>query len=149
MGEQESAIPAPAPTKDEQTIAFLAQFLQIFTGFIAPLVIYLMKRESRFVSFHAMQALLWQIIYFAVVILVMIAFFVGMLATIATQPHPPSGSQQPPAALFFLLPFIWLMFMGGWVLNLIIGIVYGIKANHGEWAAYPVIGRWARRIVGA
>ncbi len=149
MGEQEAAIPAPLPTKDEQTMAFLAQFLQIFTGFIAPLVVYLMKRESRFVSFHAMQALIWQIIYFAVVIVVFIVFFVGMFATVATQPHPPSSPQQPPAAVFLLFPLLWLMFMGGWVLNLVIGIVYGIKANRGEWAAYPVIGRWARRIVGA
>jgi uncharacterized Tic20 family protein len=149
MGEQEPAIPAPVPTKDEQTMAFLAQFLQIFSGFIAPLVIYIVKRESRFVSFHAMQALIWQIIYFAVVFLVMIVFFVGMFATILTQPHPPSGSQQPFTVAFFLFPLFWLTFMGGWVLNLVIGIVYGIKANRGEWAAYPVIGRWARRIVGA
>ena len=149
MGEQAAAIPTPGPTKDEQTLAFLAQFLQIFTGFIAPLVIYLMKRESRFVSFHAMQALLWQIIYLVVIIAVFIIAFVGAFATIMTQPQPPSGSQQPPAAVFLLFPLFWLIFMGGWVLNLVIGIVYGIKANRGEWAAYPVIGRWARRIVGA
>ncbi|MBI3669188.1 MAG: DUF4870 domain-containing protein [Acidobacteria bacterium] len=130
-------------------MAFLAQFLQIFTGFIAPLVIYVLKRESRFVSFHAMQALIWQVIYLAVVIVVFIVFFVGIFATVVTQPHPPSIPQQPPAAVFLLFPLLWLMFMGGWVLNLIIGIVYGIKANRGEWAAYPVIGRWARRIVGA
>jgi uncharacterized membrane protein len=30
--------------------------------------------------------------------------------------------------------------MGGWVLNLILGIVFAIKANHGEWAKYPLIG---------
>ncbi len=148
MGEQETLSGTPVPTKDEQTMAFLAQFLQIFTGFIAPLVIYLMKRESRFVSFHAMQALIWQIIYLAVVLVVFIVLFVGVFATVATQPHPPSSPQQPPAAVFLLFPLLWLMFMGGWVLNLIIGIVYGIKANRGEWAAYPVIGRWARRIVG-
>jgi len=30
----------------------------------------------------------------------------------------------------------------------VLGIVYGIKASKGEWAAYPVIGRWARRLAG-
>ncbi len=147
MGEQEVAISTPVPTKDEQTMAFLAQFLQIFTGFIAPLVIYLMKQESRFVSFHAMQALIWQVIYLVVVIVVIIVFFVGIFTTIATQTQPLPGSQQPPPAVFLLFPLLWLAFMGGWLLNLVIGIVYGIQANRGEWAAYPVIGRWARRIV--
>jgi uncharacterized membrane protein len=36
----------------------LAHLLQFFAGFIPPLVIYLVKRNSRFVAFHAMQALL-------------------------------------------------------------------------------------------
>ena len=43
---------------------------------------------------------------------------------------------------------LWVVFMGMFVLNLALGIVYGIKAGRGEWAAYPVIGRWAHRIVG-
>jgi hypothetical protein len=28
------------------------------------------------------------------------------------------------------------------VANLTLGIVYGIKANRGEWATYPIIGKW-------
>jgi hypothetical protein len=52
---------APAvPTSDETTLALLAHVLQIFTWWIGPLAIYLAKRDSKFVSFHAMQALLWQ-----------------------------------------------------------------------------------------
>ena len=54
-------------------MATLAQVLQIIESWIAPLVIYLLRRESKFVSFHAMQALLWQI---AVLILWMGAMFV-------------------------------------------------------------------------
>ena len=48
------------PTSDETTSALLAHVLQIFTWWIGPLAIYLAKRDSKFVSFHAMQALLWQ-----------------------------------------------------------------------------------------
>ena len=134
--------PAEAvPTQDEKTLAFLAHFLQLFGGFIAPLVVYLVKKDSRFVSFHALQALLWQIIYVAVYIVGFIVFFVAMFTAMATQPK---GS---PPAFFFFFPLFWLGFMGGWVLTLIISIVYGIRAMRGEWAAYPIIGRWARRIV--
>ena len=39
-------------------------------------------------------------------------------------------------------PFFWLFWMLGWVANVILGIVYGIKANRGEWAGYPIIGNW-------
>ena len=39
--------------------------------------------------------------------------------------------------------------VGNWVLTLLFAIVDGIKAMRGERAAYPVIGRWARRLAGA
>jgi uncharacterized membrane protein len=37
--------------------------------------------------------------------------------------------------------------MLGWVVVLILAIVYGIKAGRGEWAEYPVLGRLARKIL--
>jgi hypothetical protein len=42
----------------------------------------------------------------------------------------------------FMFPLFWLFWFLGWVANVILGIMYGIKANRGEWAAYPVIGKW-------
>lgn len=33
--------------------------------------------------------------------------------------------------------------MGGWIVHVILGIVYGINANRGEWATYPLIGQWS------
>jgi hypothetical protein len=41
------------------------------------------------------------------------------------------------------------MMMGIMCLNLVVAIYYGIKAGHGEWAAYPIIGPMARHIVDA
>lgn len=124
----------------------LAHFLPIVTGFMGPLVIYIIKRESRFISFHAIQALLWQAIYFVfslIGVAVWIALFVGTIAT-----HLGSGgSKAPPLVIFLFFPLIWLFFAGGWVVTLTLGIVYGIKANQGEWANYPIIGRWAHRLI--
>jgi uncharacterized membrane protein len=57
MNDVEMAM-LPDPSSDEKTMATLAQVLQIIGSWIAPLVIYLLRRESKFVSFHAMQALL-------------------------------------------------------------------------------------------
>ena len=44
------------------------------------------------------------------------------------------GTQQPALTT--------VLMMGGWIVNVILGIVYGINANREEWAAYPIIGQW-------
>ena len=133
------------PSPDERTFALLAHILQLFTGFIGPLVIFIIKRESRFVAFHAAQALIWQAIYFVVTMVGLVAWFVLVFGIIAM--HSNSGpSKGPPVAVFIIFPLIWLFFMTGWLVTFILGIVYGIKANQGEWAAYPIIGGWARRL---
>jgi hypothetical protein len=37
------------------------------------------------------------------------------------------GTQQPSLTT--------VLMMGGWIVHVILGIVYGINANRGEWAA--------------
>jgi uncharacterized membrane protein len=122
-------------------MAFLAHLLQVFTGFIAPLVIYCVKQDSRFVKFHALQSLIWQLCYMALFFGGMIVFFFSVFATAfgAAVGHTQNG---PPPMFIFMFPLFWLFWFLGWVANVILGIMYGIKANRGEWAAYPVIGKW-------
>ncbi len=135
----------PSPTPEERTLAMLAHVLQTFSWFIGPLVLYLVKRDSRFVAFHAIQALIWQAAFFALSIISTAVWFVVIFSSVLTHPGPKPPGGSPP---WFFIPFalIWLVMMGGWILGLILGIVYGIKANQGEWAGYPIIGRWARRL---
>jgi uncharacterized membrane protein len=134
------------PTQDECTMGTLAHVLQLVGGWIAPLVIFLVKRNSRFVSFHALQALLLQGLYFFFVMILMGAFFAVAFAGIAFhQPAALHGSLPP--GFIVLFPVMWLGMMGWWVFMLVVAIVYGIKAGRGEWAEYPVLGRLARRIL--
>jgi uncharacterized membrane protein len=42
-----------APSQDERTMAVLAHALQVVGWWIAPLIIFVLKRQSRFVAFHA------------------------------------------------------------------------------------------------
>jgi uncharacterized membrane protein len=124
----------------------LAQVLQLVGGFIAPLVILLVKRDSRFVSFHALQALLLQVLYFILVMLMMVAIFSAVF--VGTAFHQPATQHNSlPPGFIILFPLIWLGMMGWWVLRLVVAIVYGIKAGRGEWASYPVLGPLARRIL--
>jgi uncharacterized membrane protein len=135
------------PTQDERTMATLAHALQIIGAWIAPLVIFLINRKSRFVSFHALQALLLQILHVIAMIVFMVCWFALIFGTIflhAADGKPPNA---PPVAVFVVFPLFWLFFMGVSVTILIIAIVYAIKAGRGEWAEYPVLGRLARKLL--
>ena len=135
----------PAPSADERTLAMLAHLLQLFGGFVAPLVVFLIKRDSRFVAFHAIQALLWQVIFIGVGLLCAFGWFAAIIATIITQSGSTSHGQFPLPVLV-VLPFAILIFGGGWLATLVLAIVHGIKAQNGEWSGYPVIGGWAHKL---
>jgi uncharacterized membrane protein len=126
-------------------MATLAHALQLIGGWIAPLIIFLVKRQSRFVSFHALQALLLQIIHVIVMIIMVVVWFITILSTIAL--HSASKSTAPPVALFILIPLFWLGIMAVGITTLVVAIVYCIKASRGEWAEYPVLGRLARKML--
>ena len=132
------------PTQNEMTMATLAHALQLIGSWIAPLIIFLVKRESRFVSFHALQALLLQICYTILIVLAVAGWIAVMISTVAFHA---ADKTTPPPALFVLFPLFWLIFMGCGIFNLVVAIVYAIKAGRGEWAEYPLLGRWARKLL--
>lgn len=127
------------PTNDERTFGLLVYILGIFAGFLAPLALFLVKRESKFVSFHALQCLAWHVIYFVLIFFGMMVFFISLIFSLGSLP---GGHNGPPVAFFGIFGFVWLFAMGGWLVNLILGIVYGMKANKGEWAQFPLVGAW-------
>jgi uncharacterized Tic20 family protein len=136
------------PSSDEKTMATLAQVLQIIGSWIAPLIIYLIKRDSKFVSFHAVQALLWQIMVLIIWMITMVVWFGVIFSLVFAHGGHPQPSNVPPVRIFLGFGAIWLAVMIIGVTNLFLGIFYGIKASNGKWAEYPIIGKLARRIVG-
>jgi uncharacterized Tic20 family protein len=103
---------APASSTDPKTLAMLAQLLGIFTGFLGPLVIYLMNGDKDpFVRHHSAEALNFQITLFIayMVSAVLILVLIGLV----------------------LLPVIWIV-------SLVFMIQATIAANRGEWYRYPV-----------
>lgn len=139
MANQPIPASSSVPTQDECTMAFLAHLLQIFTGFVGPLVIFCIRQNSRFVKFHALQSLVWQVCYMALFLGGFMLFFFSVFASIF---HDASRHTNTAPVFFLLFPLLWLFGVGGWITNVILGIVYGIRAQRGEWAAYPLIGRW-------
>jgi uncharacterized membrane protein len=133
------------PTLDERTMAILAHMLQIMGLWIAPLIIFVVKRESKFVSFHALQALLLQVLYLFLMGLGM-AFWFGAVVLTMVSAHATGNSSSPPG-FFIFMPMLWLDWMSIWGAMVVIAIVYGVKAGRGEWAEYPLLGRLARGIL--
>ena len=129
-------------------MAALAQVLQLIGGWIAPLIIFFVKRQSRFVSFHALQVLLFEIVWIFVTMPVMgIVFVTFLLGFSFGGLQADHGSKTLPPLFFVLLAVVWLGFILVWFVKLALAIVYGIKAGRGEWAEYPLLGRVARKIL--
>ena len=145
MSEVAAATALPEPTQDERTMATLAHTLQIVGWFIAPLVIFLIRRDSRFVSFHALQAIFLQLVYMLCWGVFMVGWFGLIFGTVFSQAGKPQAG--PPPLVFLLFPLIWLVAMLGWGTMLVAAIVYAVKAGRGEWANYPLLGNLARRVL--
>ncbi len=110
MGEESS--PAFVPTADEKTLAILSHILAIVSCIIAPLIIYLIKKDdSPYVAAHAKESLNFQL----TMILLYIGSFILMIVLIG-----------------FLL--IWLLSIA----NLVLIIVATIKASENKMYRYPV-----------
>src|SRR5437868_3137709 len=74
LGTEEQ--PLVAPTSDEKTMAILSHILCIVAGFVAPLIIYLVKKESPYVTAHAKEALNFQLTMLIGVVVSVILMFV-------------------------------------------------------------------------
>ena len=101
-----------SPTSDDRTMATLAHALAIFSGFVGPLIIMLVKGDqSTYVKHHAVEALNFTIT-------VTIAAFVSSLLILVLIG-------------LLLLPIVLL---GAVVLQ----IMAALAANRGEWYRYPL-----------
>jgi uncharacterized Tic20 family protein len=135
----------PAVSRDEYTLGMLAHVLQIFTWLIGPVLILLIRRDSKFVRYHAMQVVLFQLL----VVIVWVASFAALVAgaVLGAARHDEPGG----ATLALPILFMLLFGVGGaltWFLNLVLGVVYGLRANNGEWAGYPGIKYLAAKVAG-
>ena len=137
--------PQPLSPADERTWAMLAHLsvlLNLVTGFLgvgAALVIYFIyKDRSRYVAFQAMQAFLFQLVFWAgggLLIGIMWAV-VGALSAILI------GILLIPVAV--VLTLIFLVFP---LVALIYGVIGAIKTSNGEDFRYWLVGDWALNLM--
>ncbi|XVQ13252.1 DUF4870 domain-containing protein [Spirillospora sp. CA-255316] len=114
--------PGQQVSSEDTTWGMMSYLGTIFVSFIAPLVIYFVKRrESAFVRFHAAQALNYM--------LTILIHLVAVLVVIV----PPAILLDAPALLALLIPVYLIDGLGQWVF-LILGAV---KAGKGEYYRFP------------
>lgn len=128
-------------TSEERLLALFSH-LSIFMGGIAlPIIFWAINKEkSKFVSFHALQALFFHISYIVVLVFVIIfmAFGgagIGMLSAVASH----SKNSPPVFFIFFIIALYAFMFL--YIFACMGYAIYiGIKAYNGEFKKYPIIG---------
>lgn len=104
----DESMPAVTPSSDEKTMAILSHILTIVSSFIAPLIIYLVKKdESPYVRDHAKESLNFQITMF-IICAVLFITIIGIL-------------------------LIWVV----QIANLILVIIATIKASENKMYRYP------------
>jgi len=82
--------PVIPPTSDEKTLALLSHVLTFVFPILAPLIIYLLKKdESSFVAYHAKESLNFQIslfiicfVLFITIVGILLLWVVGILALV-------------------------------------------------------------------
>ncbi|MFD2613804.1 DUF4870 domain-containing protein [Paenibacillus gansuensis] len=99
-------------SNDDKNLALLAHLLGLFTSVIAPLVIWILKKDSSpYIERHAKEAVNFQLS------LIIYYFAAGLLCIVLIG--------------FLLLPLIGLF-------HLIFAIIASIRAYNGEYYRYPL-----------
>lgn len=136
------------PTSEEKVLAALAHGSVLFAWFgpIAPTILWVTQRnKSKYVRFHALQAMGYQALAFWGWILGIIAVFIGMFGMIFFAALVLDSNQmESPAILVFLQFFTMLSIFGLWGLFFLGGLAGAIFCITGRDFRYPVIGPWLR-----
>lgn len=110
-----------APNADERTNGMLIHLLAIFSGWLGPLILWLVRKDqSPFLDHHGKEALNFQISFMIIAFCVMA---VGMVLAFVTMGF----------GMLLLFPL--------WILMIVFALVWEIQAcmaaNRGEWYRYP------------
>lgn len=111
-------------------MAILAHVLGLFTSFIGPMIMYLVKRDGSFSARHALHATWWQVGY---AVCTSGAAFIFFLVFVSSMPS--GRGQMSPGALVPVL-LLYCVFFVLWIANLLISIMNAVRASRGQEPSY-------------
>jgi uncharacterized membrane protein len=106
-------------------------------GIVIALLIYLVKKEDRYVRYHALQAIFFDLALTVITFPIMIAAFTGFFF---------SGIIGTGAGFFAGFWIIWLFVMAFALLSMLIRLVLAYKAFRGTRFRLPFIGAQAEKM---
>ena len=109
----------PEVSPEEKSLGMPCHLLGIFTRFLGPLIVWLVKRDSStFVDHHGRESLNFQLTMLLVMVCLGSATFVLMFVVVGIVLVP----------LLFIVP----------ILALVLEIIAAVAAQNGEWYRYPL-----------
>ncbi len=109
-------------------------FVAYLLGWLGGLIIFLTEKEDRYLRFHALQSLLWNAIFWIVLVCLMVVFLtMGLL-----------GQNS---IVFRLISILALLGLIAWFLgNFYLWIRLMMASLKGEWYKIPILGDKAEQI---
>lgn len=129
---------------DEKLLALFSHLSLFFGGIILPIIFWATNRDkSKFVTFHALQALWFHIAYIAVLLVFIFAFAIILVIGglgLGVLSGATGGSEMPVIMIIFMIAFYIGLFA---IIFGVMGysIYMGIKSYKGELCMYPIIGK--------
>ena len=132
MSSQPPVQAAKSSTGLDENIAALLSYV---FGWVSGLIFFLIEKDSRLVRFHAMQSLLFNVLFAVIAIVLWIGLFVVFLI-----------ASQVSGALTTLLSLVSILVWGVLFIAILIGwVMCLIKAFQGQYFKLPVIGNLAEK----
>jgi uncharacterized membrane protein len=110
---------------------------------IVGLIFFFIEKENRFIRFHAMQSVLYGLLWTVVMIVLMIVNVIIAIVATAGAAAAGSGGGIISMLVWLVSMVIWLVvplaYLGGLILA-------AVKAYQNQWFKLPVIGNMAEKI---
>ncbi len=130
------------PENDEKILALFSHLSIFLGGIVLPIIFWAINKDkSRFVRFHALQAIFFHIAYVAIIIAVVIIMaFIGIGLGVLSAGTFAAGKDGSLFIVFAMIIFYGLIFVSIFIF-IGYGIYVGVKSYKGELRRYPFIGK--------
>ena len=126
---------------DEKLMSLLSHLAILIPniGILAPIVIWLTQKEkSKFVRYHAIQAIFFQLLFF---ILLMLSLIAGIILMAISLIFSNVSSGGEPGVFFWVSMGIMNLYFPLWLFFSIYAIVAAVKSFKGKTFRYLIIGK--------
>ena len=132
-------------TSEERLMAMLSHLSILFGGIILPIILWATQKDkSRFIRYHALQSIFFQIAYVVLLVLLIVAFalfaiFFGLGLGILTANTTSDPGAFPILIVLFVVLFYAAIFIFAFAL-MGYSIYLAVKSYQGSYIKIPIIG---------